>query len=90
MSGCVMSDSAGRWNLHEEGVQRMLESGDRTVGVREGGLEMCEDLGSRPVRRRIAGNLAGSSGGRQFPRGPCGSCSGPGRTVSRCAARSGR
>ena len=51
-----------RWNLHEEGVQRMLEGGDRTVGVREGGLEMCDDLGSGPVRR------LGRQPGRQFGR----------------------
>ena len=31
--------------LDEEGVQRMLKGGDRTVGVGEGGLEMGEDLG---------------------------------------------
>ena len=40
----------------------MLEGGDRTVGVREGGLEMCDDLGSRPVRR------LGRQPGRQFGR----------------------
>src|SRR5271163_3530551 len=51
-----------RWNLHEEGVQRMLEGGDRTVGVREGGLEMCDDLGSRPARR------LGRQPGRPFGR----------------------
>ena len=33
-----------RNGLHEEGPHRMLESGDRTVGVGEGGLEMGEDL----------------------------------------------
>src|SRR5271168_1644305 len=51
-----------RWDLHEEGVQRMLEGGDRTVGALEGGLEMCDDLGSRPVRR------FGRQPGRQFGR----------------------
>ncbi len=49
-------------NLHEEGMERVLEGGDRTVGVREGGLEMCNDLGSRPVRR------LGRQPGRQFGR----------------------
>jgi hypothetical protein len=40
----------GTMDLHEEGAQRMLEGGDRTVGLGEGGLEMCEDLRRRPVR----------------------------------------
>ena len=48
-------------DLHEEGVQRMLEGGDGTVGVGEGGLEMGEDLGRRPVC-----GLVGD--GRQFGR----------------------
>src|SRR4051794_32030281 len=52
--------SRGRWEaaeeaesrddgtgLHEEGPHRLLEGGDRTVGVGEGGLEMCEDLRRR-------------------------------------------
>ena len=50
-------------SLHEEGPQRMLEGGDGTGGVGEGGLEMGEDLGSRPVRRLPA--TGGSSGGGQ-------------------------
>ncbi len=38
--------------LQEEGSQRQLEGGDRTVGVGEGGLEMGEDL-SRGLGRRV-------------------------------------
>jgi hypothetical protein len=37
--------------LHEEGSHRMLEGGDRTVGIGEGGLEMCKDLRRRAPRR---------------------------------------
>jgi hypothetical protein len=36
--------------LHEEGPQRMLEVGDRTVGVGEGCLKMSEDMRRRPMR----------------------------------------
>jgi len=46
--GCVRGDEGT--GLHEEGPQRMLEGGDRTVDVGEGGLEMCEDLRHRSVR----------------------------------------
>jgi hypothetical protein len=49
--------------LHEEGPQRMLEGGDRTMGVGEGGLEMCED-----VRRRSLRGLARQLGRRTPPR----------------------
>jgi hypothetical protein len=49
-------------DLHEEGAHGVLEGGDRTVGVREGSPEMCEDLCrgwparglSRQLRRRAA------------------------------------
>src|ERR1022692_467586 len=44
---CPLNENA---DLHEEGSHRMLEGGDRTVGVGEGGLKMCEDLRRRPVR----------------------------------------
>ena len=53
-----------RTGLHEEGAQRMLEGGDGTVGVGEGGLEMGEDLRGRPARGFSAG---GNSGGGQRP-----------------------
>jgi hypothetical protein len=44
----------GRRNgLHEEGPQRVLEGGDRAVGVREGVLEMGEDLGRRRMSRGL-------------------------------------
>jgi hypothetical protein len=46
-----MSAGGGRRSLHEEGVQRMLEGSNRTVGIGKGGLEMCEDLRPRPVLR---------------------------------------
>ncbi len=36
--------------LNEEGPQRMLKVGDRTVGVRESCLKMSEDMRCRPVR----------------------------------------
>ena len=36
----------------------MLISGDRTVGVREGGVEMGENLGHGPMRGRQVGRLA--------------------------------
>jgi hypothetical protein len=35
--------------LDEEGVLRLLEGGDRTVGAWEGGLEMGEDMCRRAV-----------------------------------------
>jgi hypothetical protein len=41
--------AGGRRELHEEGARRVLEGGDRTMGVREGSLEMGEDLRRRPV-----------------------------------------
>ena len=56
--------------LHEEGPHRMLEGGDGTVGVGEGGLEMGEDLrrgsvcgfgrqlGRRAARRQCRADLA--------------------------------
>jgi hypothetical protein len=37
-------------DLHEESPRRMLEGGDRTVGVGEGGLEMCKNLRRRSAR----------------------------------------
>ena len=37
--------------LHEEGPHRVLEGVDRTVGIGEGGLEMCKDLCRRSARR---------------------------------------
>jgi hypothetical protein len=48
MSWCVTGDD-GRGS-HEESPQRMLEGGDRTVGVGESGLEMGEDLRRWPAR----------------------------------------
>lgn len=36
----------------------MLEGGDQTVGVREGGVEMGKDLGHGPMRGRQVGRLA--------------------------------
>jgi len=41
-----------RAGLHEERPQRLLEGGDGTVGVGEGGLEVCEDMRRWPVLRR--------------------------------------
>ena len=57
--GCV---TGRRWDLHEKGAQRMLEGGDRTVGIGEGGLEMGEYLRCRPGAGP-AGDLGGSWGG---------------------------
>jgi len=37
-------------DLNEEGPQRMLKVGDRTVGVGEGSLKMSEDMRRRPMR----------------------------------------
>ena len=54
---CPGGDGTG---LHEEGPQRMLEGGDGTVGVGEGGLEMGED-----VAPPAGAGTAGSSGGGQ-------------------------
>jgi hypothetical protein len=51
--------------LEEEGSQRMLEGGDRTVGMGKGGLEMREDLCRRPVRA-----VGGQFGWRAAP-GQC-------------------
>jgi hypothetical protein len=51
--------------LHEEGPHRMLEGGDRTVGIGEGGLEMCKDLRRRSARR-FSRQL-----GRRTPRRQC-------------------
>jgi hypothetical protein len=48
--GCVRVQGDEGIGLHEEGVQRMLEGGDGTVGFGEGGLEVGEDLGGGPVR----------------------------------------
>ena len=56
-----MSEVCPGVGLHEEGPHRMLEGGDGTVGVGEGGLEMCEDLRRRrPLRgfRRHLGRRA--------------------------------
>ena len=50
--------------LHEEGVRRLLVGGDRTVGVREGGLEMREDL----RRRRPARGFRRQRGRRATPK----------------------
>jgi hypothetical protein len=50
--------------LHEEGSHRMLEGGDRTVGIGEGGLEMGKDLCRRSARS--FGRL-----GRRTPRRQC-------------------
>lgn len=59
----------GKSGLNEEGVQRELEIGDRTVGVREGGLEMGEDVCRRPVR-----GLRRRPGGQLGRRAACGKC----------------
>ena len=52
--------------LHEKGSHRMLESGDRTVGVGEGGLEMGEN-----VRRRRSARFRRQLG-RRTSRRQCG------------------
>ena len=47
-----------RWSvggLHEEGPQGQLEGGDGTVGVGEGGFQMCEDFGRRRACRSAGG-----------------------------------
>ena len=49
-----------RGGLDKEGPQRLLEGGDGTVGIGEGGLEMGEDLGRGSVFR-------GQLGGRAAP-----------------------
>ena len=43
---CPLNENA---DSHEEGPHRMLEGGDRTVGVGEGCLKMREDLRRRPL-----------------------------------------
>ena len=45
---CPLNETA---DLHEKGPHRMLEGGDKTVGVGEGGLKMCKDLRRRSARR---------------------------------------
>lgn len=57
---CPLNENA---DLHEEGSHRMLEVGDRTVGVGEGGLEMSEDL-----RRRWSMRGFRRQFGRRAPR----------------------
>jgi len=59
---CPLNENA---DLHEEGPHRMLESGDRTVGIGEGGLEMCKDMRRRSARR------FGRQLGRRAPRRQC-------------------
>jgi hypothetical protein len=65
---CVMRAPRGRWDLHEEGVHRVLEGGDG-IDALEGGLKMCEDLSRRPVRR--FGRRPGRQFGRRAPRRQC-------------------
>ena len=55
--------------LHEEGSHRMLEGGDRTVGIGEGGLEMGKDLRRRSAPR--LGRQPGRQLGRRAPRRQC-------------------
>ena len=46
-------------SLYEKSLSRMLEGGDRTVGIGKGGLEMGEDVGRGwPMRSRQVGRLA--------------------------------
>ena len=59
---CPLNENA---DLHEEGPHRMLEGGDRTVGIGEDGLEMGKDL-----RRRSARGF-GRQLGRRAPRRQC-------------------
>lgn len=56
--GRCQGDVRGGEGLHDEGPQRLLEGGDRTGGVGEGGLEMGEDLGRRSVFRGQFGRRA--------------------------------
>src|SRR5262249_42121419 len=55
--GCVRGKDGG--GLDEEGAERLLEGGDGTGRVGEGGLEMGEDLCGRPV-----GGSGGQWGGQ--------------------------
>lgn len=57
-------------HLHEERVQRILEGGDGTVGVGEGGLEMSEDMSGRAVPR--CGGQRDRQLGRRAQRRQCG------------------
>jgi hypothetical protein len=47
-----MGDREDEIGLHEEGAQGMLEGGDGTVGMGEGGLKMKGDMGGGAVRGR--------------------------------------
>ncbi len=52
-------------DLHEKGPQRMLEGGDRAVGVGEGSLEMRDDVGRGSVRGFCGGQLRRRTASRQ-------------------------
>ena len=58
-----MDSNVAAVDLNEEGPQRMLKVGDRTVGVGEGSLKMREDL-----RRRSMRGFARQVGWRTSPR----------------------
>jgi hypothetical protein len=45
-----LHDRDNEIDLHEAGPRRMLEVGDRTVGVGKGGLEMCKNVRRRSAR----------------------------------------
>ena len=61
--------SGGGSGSHEEGVHRMLEGGDGTGGVGEGGVEMGEDLRRRPAR-----SFSRQRGRQLRRRAPCRQC----------------
>ena len=64
-----VSRANGENGLDEEGVQRKLEVGDRTVGIREGGPQMSEDVRGQRVPR-----LSRQLGGQLGRRALCGKC----------------
>jgi hypothetical protein len=66
MAICVSGVCRLNADLHEESAHRMLEGGDRTVGIGEGGLEMGKDLRRRRSARRFGRQL-----GRRAPSRQC-------------------
>lgn len=52
----ALADREGETGSHEEGPRRVLEGGDRTIGVREGGLQMGETVRCRRPACRFPKN----------------------------------
>lgn len=61
----TLADGGGEAGSREEGPHRMLVGGDRAVGVREGGLEMCERLRGRGPAYRFRWRQGGRTPSKQ-------------------------